>query len=87
MLFNRVYKFGVISAAFALLLLLAGPANSQSMESGSSALIRTFFGHTQWANSVAFSPDGRYVLSGSGDEGTLKLWDLGLNETNMDDNN
>jgi len=30
-------------------------------------------GHNSWVNSVTFSPDGRYALSGSSDE-TLKLW-------------
>jgi WD40 repeat protein len=37
--------------------------------------IRTFYVHTSSAYSVAFSPDGRYALSGSHD-GTLKLWDV-----------
>jgi len=32
-------------------------------------------GHSQWVLSIAFSPDGRTVLSGSGDS-TLKLWDV-----------
>ena len=32
-------------------------------------------GHTAFVSSVAFSPDGRYALSGSGDS-TLKLWEV-----------
>jgi WD40 repeat protein len=36
---------------------------------------RTFTGHTGSVNSVAFSPDGRYALTGSDDE-TAKLWSV-----------
>src|SRR5262249_35420991 len=36
---------------------------------------RCFVGHTGVINSVTFSPDGKRVLSGSGDE-TLRLWDV-----------
>ncbi|MDR0503840.1 MAG: hypothetical protein LBH16_11030 [Treponema sp.] len=32
-------------------------------------------GHTSYVNSVAFSPDGRQILSGSGDN-SIKLWDV-----------
>ena len=32
-------------------------------------------GHTNWVNSVAFSPDGKYIVSGSNDN-TLKIWEL-----------
>ena len=35
---------------------------------------RTFSGHTQAVIGIAFSPDGRYVLTGSIDW-TAKLWD------------
>ncbi len=40
--------------------------------------LRSFTKHTSFVYSVAFSPDGRFVLSGSGDntKGELKLWDV-----------
>ena len=32
-------------------------------------------GHNDWVYSVAISPDGKYALSGSGDN-TVRYWDL-----------
>ena len=37
--------------------------------------IITFQGHTDDITSVDFSPDGKFVLSGS-DDNTIKLWDI-----------
>ena len=37
--------------------------------------VKTFKGHADTVRSVAFSPDGRWALSGSADE-TLRLWEL-----------
>ena len=37
--------------------------------------LRRFKGHQKFVLAVAFSPDGRYALSGSADQ-TLRLWRL-----------
>ncbi|MDR2078954.1 MAG: WD40 repeat domain-containing protein [Treponema sp.] len=41
--------------------------------------IRTFSGHRSTVMSVAFSPDGKQIVSGAGDN-TLKLWDTDSGE-------
>ena len=38
-------------------------------------LTLTLTGHSSLVSSVGFSPDGRRIVSGSGD-GTVKLWDV-----------
>ena len=40
----------------------------------SGKALQTLKGHTDWVYSVAFSPDGQRIVSGSRDK-TLKIWD------------
>ena len=43
---------------------------------GSGRLLRTLTGHSDWVRSVAISPDGQLLASGSSDK-TIKIWNLG----------
>ncbi len=49
-------------------------------ETATGVEVRTFSGHTDAVNSVAFSPDGKYVLTGSTDK-TAALWDTDSSDT------
>jgi WD40 repeat protein len=44
-------------------------------DSQTGALVRSFRGHTGVVTTVAFSPDGQLLVSGSRD-GTVKVWDV-----------
>jgi len=55
-------------------LAMCGMDDAYLVEVDTGQVVRTFIGHTSNVNSVAFSPDGMQILSGSRDS-TAKLWD------------
>ena len=48
-------------------------------ESQSGDLVRELSGHSAWVSSLAFSPDGRWLYSGSADQ-TIRIWDVSSGE-------
>jgi WD40 repeat protein/GTPase SAR1 family protein len=55
------------------------PVTSSEQAEPLAVLEHKLTGHTSWINSVAVSPDGTWVASGSDDK-TVKIWDLETGE-------
>ena len=54
--------------------LLANGTTAELLDLDSGSLIRSYYGHSNMIEAVAFSPDGSRVLTGSSD-GTSRLWE------------
>jgi WD40 repeat protein len=67
-----------IGAAIAILLVAAGNSGQVGLSQGQP--VRTLTGHTWGVKSVAFSPDGRLLASGSGGRAQIKLWEVATGE-------
>jgi hypothetical protein len=58
-----------------MLLLAAGTTLAIVWDAVTCEKVKTLAGHTAWVRSVVFSPDNRYLATGSGDHRAM-LWDI-----------
>lgn len=67
----------VIASLFAILTLVAAIewVSLDAQEKSGTQIVATFKGHTEPVYSVAFTPDGKFLATGSHDH-TIKLWEL-----------
>ncbi len=59
--------------------ILANRPSAELINSFESFRLSLSFGHTRDVTSVAITPDGKYIISGSDDK-TIKLWDISSGE-------
>jgi WD40 repeat protein len=53
----------------------AGDGNARLFSATDASYICALRGHRSWATSLAFSPDGQRLISGSDDK-TIRIWGL-----------
>ncbi len=67
---NKIKIFSLI-AVFTSLFVGFEKLNAQDVSK--FKCLKTLKGHSKWVRSVAYSPDGTKIISGSDDE-TIKIW-------------
>jgi WD40 repeat protein len=67
---NKIKIFSLI-AVFTALFVVFERLNAQDVSK--FKCLKTLEGHSDWVYSVAYSPDGTKIISGSDDE-TIKIW-------------
>ena len=72
----------LLLAALLVAMTGCGPDTKPEAQPTTPGKTTTLKGHTEFVSSVSFSPDGKRIASGSGDN-TIKLWDAATGEESL----
>jgi WD40 repeat protein len=75
-IYNRALSPAEVKARWSALAPATKPKQAKAEKVGE---VRRFVGHTGTVHAIAYSPDGRFALSGGGwpdGDGTLRMWDV-----------